>query len=442
MSEQVFTVPAQSVPVIADPDVCVVGGGAAGLAAAVGAARCGMKVLLIEKYGFCGGATVAGLSGTICGLFSSGTRPRRIIFGFAGEFHDRLQKFGAARCPIRFGRTMLVPHDSFGWKTLADDYLHAERIQILYHTNFISAYCAEQKVHAVLVRGMEGLRAIRPKVAIDASGDAEVVHSIGVSTTMGKNGIVQTPTMIFRVGGVDMATFLELDPQEISAWVAEGDRSGTYRLPRHHVYLFPMPNGREVLCNMTRITFPDGSVPMGTSSFDISFAEMEGRSQAREYARFLKDRVPGFQDSYLIDTGAQVGIRQTRSLVGRLRLTNQDVLSGRKSPGAATFSAWPIESHSAGELTITYLEDDSYDIPFETLVPLAGANLLVAGRCLSAEHEAMASARVTAQCFGMGYAAGAAAALMVKENLRSQQLSGVDVQTWMRGSGLKTAGEV
>ncbi|MBV9573312.1 MAG: FAD-dependent oxidoreductase, partial [Acidobacteriales bacterium] len=167
-----------------------------------------------------------------------------------------------------------------------------------------------------------------------------------------------------------------------------------------------------------------------------------GRLQSREYARFLKDCVSGFQHSYLIDTGAQVGIRQTRSLVGKRRLSNEDVLQGRKLPGAATFSAWPIESHSAGELTITYLEDDTYDIPFETLVPQTGENLLVAGRCLSAEHEAMASARVTAQCFGMGYAAGAAAALMLQENLSSQQLSGADVQNWMRAQGLKTAGEV
>jgi hypothetical protein len=437
-----FNIPAQSVPVMAEPEVCVIGGGAAGLAAAVAAARCRTQVLLIEKYGFCGGATVAGMSGTICGLFSSGERPRRIVFGFAGEFHDHLARAGAAGCPVRFGRTMLVPHDSFGWKTLADYYLRSQGVEVLYHTNFVSAYGADQKVAALLVRGMEGLRAIRPKVVIDASGDAEVLHSAGISTTMGKNGVVQTPTMVFRLGGVDMGTFLELDPNEISARVREADRSGVYRLPRHHVYVFPMPNGRDVLCNMTRITFPDGSVPVGISSSDMSFAEMEGRLQAREYARFLKDCIPGFQDSYLIDTGTQVGIRQTRSLVGKRRLSNEDVLQGRKSPGAATFSAWPIESHSAGELTITYLEDDTYDIPFETLVPQTGENLLVAGRCLSAEHEAMASARVTAQCFGMGYAAGAAAALMLKENLSTQQLTGVDVQNWMRARRLKTAGEV
>jgi FAD dependent oxidoreductase len=436
-----FTLPAISIPVIATPDLCVIGGGAAGISAAIGAARCGLRVLLIEKYGFCGGATVAGASGTICGLYSSGDRPQRIVFGFAGEFHDRLARQGGAGGCIRFGRTALVPHDSFVWKEAADGYLKEQRIETLFHTNFVTAFTEGDRISTIVVRAAEGMRAIRPKMVIDASGDAEVVHSAGGATTIGRDGTVQTPTMIFRVGGVEMDQFLELDPNEISAQVAAADGSGAYRLPRHHVYLFPMPNGREVLCNMTRITFPDGSVPIGVRSADLTFAEMEGRAQAREYARFLRDKVSGFQDSYLVDTGAQVGIRQSRSLVGKRCLTNEDVLQAHKTRGAATFSAWPIESHSAGDLKITYLENDTYDIPFETLVPRSGTNLLAAGRCLSAEHEAMASARVTAQCFGMGYAAGAACALMLNEGMTAQQLSGVDVEQWMRSHHLKTAGE-
>ena len=173
----------------------------------------------------------------------------------------------------------------------------------------------------------------------------------------------------------------------------------------------------------------------------MTFAEMEGRLQARSYAKFLKDKVAGFENSYMIDTGAQVGIRQSRSLVGKARLMNDDVMQARKVKGAVTFSAWPIEAHGAAELRIVYLEEDTYDIPFETLIPPAGENLLVAGRCLSAEHEAMASARVTAQCFGMGYGAGAACALMLREQIPSQQLTGVDVENWMHDQRLKTARE-
>ncbi len=163
-----------------------------------------------------------------------------------------------------------------------------------------------------------------------------------------------------------MDVFLKLDPRSIDAQVTEADKSGAYRLPRHHVYIFPLPNGHEVFCNMTRITYPDGSVPVGISSKDMTFAEMEGRIQARSYAKFLKDKVAGFQHSYLVDTGAQVGIRQSRSLVGKARLMNDDVLSARKVKGAVTFSAWPIEAHGAAELKIVYLEEDTYDIPFES----------------------------------------------------------------------------
>src|SRR5262249_16929657 len=161
--------------------------------------------------------------------------------------------------------------------------------EILYHANFIAAFLEEGRVASILVRAAEGLRAIRPKMVIDASGDAEVVHSIGGSTSMGKDATVQTPTMIFRVEGVSMERFFKFDPREIVAAVTQADQSGAYHLPRHHVYLFPMPNGREVLCNMTRITFPDGSVPLGIRSADLTFAEIEGRVQAREYARFLKE---------------------------------------------------------------------------------------------------------------------------------------------------------
>ena len=120
---------------------------------------------------------------------------------------------------------------------------------------------------------------------------------------------------------------------------------------------------------------------------------------------------------------------------------NEDVMTAKKVAGAATFSAWPIEAHGAGELKIVYLENDYYSIPFETLLPVGAVNMLVAGRCLSAEHEALASARVTAQCFGMGYAAGAACGLMRREGISATALAGVDVEAWMKENGLATANE-
>ena len=439
---QMFQVPSFQVPVIARPDVCVVGGGAAGVSAAVAAGRLGLDVLLVEKYGFCGGATVAGLSGTICGLHSSGDKPEQIVFGFAGEFFDALKAAGGVGEALPFGRTKFVPQDSFVWKQTADHFLQDAGVKTLFHTSFLDVYPDEAgAAQTILLQCLEGTVAVQPRCVVDASGDANVVHRFKGDTTLGKNGVVQTPTMIFRVGNVDMTRALQLDPRALHAKVAHAHQSGRYHLPRHHVYMHPMPNGREVLCNMTRITRPDGSVPLGIRSDDMTFAEMEGRTQARSYHSFLRDQIAGFEQSYLVETGTQVGIRQTRSIVGKMKLTNQAVLSAAKVSGAATFSAWPIENHGAGELNIVFFEDQTYDIPFETLIPTCGTNLLVAGRCLSAEHEALASARVTAQCFGMGYAAGAACALMVREQLSSQQLTGATVTQWMQANHLKTASQ-
>ena len=178
-----------SSPVIAEPDVCIVGGGAAGMSAAVACGRLGLKSLLLEKYGFCGGATVAGLSGTICGLHGSGKNPEQIVFGFAGEYHDRLVAAGGTHPAIPFGHTKLVPHDSFIWKTVADGLLADSNVQILYHATFLEAETDDTgHIRSLLVRLLEGYRVIRPRIVIDASGDALVVHSIGGESSLGRNG--------------------------------------------------------------------------------------------------------------------------------------------------------------------------------------------------------------------------------------------------------------
>ncbi len=437
-----FGVKGYDVPVRYQPDVCIIGAGASGVSAAVAAARLKMSVVLIEKYGFSGGATVAGLSGTICGLYSSGKKPQQIVFGFADEFYKILKAKKGVAEPVKFGSTLLVPHDALKWKESADDLLIEHNCTILYHTYFLKAFTDEAgRISSLLVKGQEGQFAIKPKFVIDASGDAEVINSISGTTFLGNNGVVQTPTMIFKMANVNMPDFLAIDPADLSRKVAEADASGNYNLPRHHVYVFPLPNTGEVLCNMTRITYKDGSIPLGINSTDLTFAEIEGRKQSKEYARFLTEQIPAFSKAYIADTGVQVGIRQTRSIVGKDKLMNDDVATGKKNKNAITFSAWPIELHSKSGIKIHHLEDDFYDIPFETLIPQKAVNYLVAGRCMSAEHEALASARVTAQCFGMGYSAGAACGLMLHENLIASQLNGMMVKTWMKQHNLKSSNE-
>jgi hypothetical protein len=317
--------------------------------------------------------------------------------------------------------------------------LTAVGCDILYHTYFIKAITGSgTHIKYLILKGGEGEFAVQPKYVIDASGDAEVVSSIQHPFSVGHNGVVQTPTMIFKMANVHMPSFLKMDQEELGQKIYE---SNNYLLPRHHVYLFPSPNTGEVLCNMTKITFPDGTVPIGIYPKDITYAEMEGRKQARAYALFLTENIPAFKNAYMADTGVQVGIRQTRSVIGKATLRNEDVIKGNKSENAVTLSAWPIELHASGHLKIAYLDNDHYDIPFETLIPATSSNLLVAGRCMSAEHEALASARVTAQCFGMGYATGAACSLMLLENINAGALTGRDVARWMKQKHLKTAYE-
>ena len=168
---------------------------------------------------------------------------------------------------------------------------------------------------------------------------------------------------------------------------------------------------------------------------DITEAEIQGRRQVREYARFFKDRLVGCENSFVNDTGVQVGVRQSRQIAGVDRLGNDDVVSGRKAKDSIARSAWPIELHSGEKPRLVWLLDDYYDVPFDCFLPRTGEGFMVAGRCLSAEHEAMASARVTAQCFSYGQAVGLAAAMSVQSGKSPRELPVSDLRNALRRDG-------
>ena len=404
--------PPRRTPIWAEVDLCIIGGGAAGTGAAVGAAAAGIKrIVLIERYGFCGGATVAGMSGTICGLFASGTgKPDFVTQGFSRTFYDRLHERGGVADPWPFGKTFLSVHDPLAWKELANDYLLESGIGVLYHTLFVDAVVSDQCVTHVILENKNGRGAIAAKTFIDASGDADLIHSAHGRSTQGQNGITQAPTMIFRMMNVDVPRAVRTGPEELEEKIKQARRSGDYCLPRSHCYMYPSPRAREYSCNMTRLDPPANSGKLCLSGLDVddlTYCEFEGLQLVREYERFLQEYIPGFERAMVNDAGTQIGIRQTRSIVGRGVLKNSDVLQAKKfGDEAVSRSSWPIEDHSSGEVRIAYLEDDYYEIPCTSLIPKGLNNVWAAGRCFSAEHEALASARVTAQCMEMGYAAG------------------------------------
>lgn len=435
-------------PILAEVDVLVIGGGAAGVAAAETAGRMKKNTWLIEKYGFCGGAAVAGLSGTICGMYMASNdenaQPEQVVFGFTERFRKALEQKNGVTDPQRYGKTFTVTHDPLVWREVADDFLEAAEVTTLFHTAVTGVIMDGDAFKGVVIQSNAGQSIILSKMIIDASGDAAVVARAGMDYYFGDNGRIQNPTMFFRIAGVNMAQYLEyygddtICPSEVTENILAANESGEYHLPRHKIWIFPTTRPGELMVNATRLAGQDGRMLNVIDPKDFTEAEIFGRRQVRDYAKFLNNYVPGCEEAYVVDTGVEVGIRQTRSIVGVETLSNDDVVNCRKRSDGICRTPWPIELHSGDKPKLHWLLDDYYDVPFNTLVPKVGENIIVAGRCLSAEHEALASARVTAQCFEYGHAAGIAAVKSINENTPIRDLRGEDIRAVMikRGSAL------
>lgn len=442
--------PDHGFPVLARVDVCVVGGGAAGVAAAETVARQGCSVLLVERYGFCGGNAVGGMSGTICGMYLSSerltNRPEQVVFGFTERFRAAMAARNGITAPQRYGRTWTVTHDPLVWREVADGLLTEAGVRLLFHTLVVGVVMEGEKVLGVAVESKAGKAVIEAARVVDASGDADVVYRAGMAYTMGQDGTVQNPTMIFRLGGVDVARFLDywgsdtICSPEVTEMLVREKQAGRYDLPRAKIWLFPTPRPGEILCNSTRLVGTDGRMLDTTDPEDLTEAELLGRRQVRDYARFLRDFIPGCENSFVNDTGVQVGIRQSRSIVGVERLGNSDVTGCRKRADGIARSPWPIELHVGDKPKLEWLHDDFYEVPYGALLPERGENLIVAGRCFSAEHEALASARVTAQCFAYGHAAGLAAVMSMESDRALRAIPGAEVRERLNEDGARLDG--
>ncbi|WP_308194751.1 FAD-dependent oxidoreductase [Pseudonocardia kujensis] len=421
----------------------MVGGGAAGVAAATVAAEAGRSVLLVEKYGFCGGAAVAGMSGTICGsyLASEHDKPSdRVVEGFTGRFRAELLAGGGLTAPQKYGKTYTEAHDPLVWKEAADDLLATAGARVLLHTAVVGVLLDGDRHQGVVLESNAGRSIVRARRTIDASGDGAVVARAGLGTYFGADGAIQNPTMFFRVANIDEARFLDfygadtICPPNVSSAI-EAARGDGLDLPRSHIWIFTTPRPGELLVNATRLSGQDGRMLNVIDPEDFTWAETAGRRQVREYTRFLRRHIPGCEDAYVVDTGTEAGIRQTRSIVGTETLRNDDVLACRKRSDGIVRSPWPIELHSGDRPKLHWLLDDFYEVPYATLVPARGENIIVAGRCLSAEHEALASARVTAQCFEYGHAAAVATTISLEQEIDYRSIDGTIVRKTMRDNG-------
>ena len=385
------------------------------------------------------------MSGTICGLFLSSdsitNRPEQVVFGFAEQFRERLSAMGGLTEPQRYGKTWTVTHDPLMWRETADSFLRDSGVTVLFHSRVVGVLREDNFVRGVIIDSKSGFARLSSRLVIDASGDADVVHRCGWASSKGRDGVMQNPTMIFRIGGVDTDKFKSywgedtISPQHIVDALVSADKSGDFALPRKKIWIFCTSRPNELLVNATRIMGFDGRDLDVTNPLDHSEAELVSRLQIREYAGFLKSRIPGCEKSFIVDSGVEVGIRQTRSIIGVSRLSNSDVTERRKYSHGVVRCPWPIELHVGAKPRVEWLLDDFYEIPYSTLVPEIGENIIVAGRCLSAEHEALASARVTAQCFGYGQAAAVAADMALTNDMAFRDIKGEDVRETLNSEG-------
>ena len=440
--------PECELPVYDEVDVLVCGAGPAGVAAAETAARRGQKTLLVDRLGFPGGMAVAGYSGTICGLYFNSENPaeagpRQAVYGWADRFYRELKKRGAVTEPQLYGKTFLLPFDPQEWKKAAEDMILASGARILYHTEIIGVLKEKDIFRGIVISTRSGLAQIRAKVTVDATGDGDVAFRGGLPFTMGDKGRIQNPTMIFRLGNVDVRRFKAfwgedtISPDHVSELMKEAAIRGEYSLPRTKVWVYPTTRPGELFMNVTMIRGRDGRELNVMDPDDHTEAEQVARDQVAEYAGFFKKMIPGCENSYVNDFSCEIGIRQSRSIVGIDIIRNQDVAKARKRPDGIARCPWPIELHNGEKPYMFWLIDDYYEIPYGALVPAEGENLIVAGRNLCAEHQALASCRVTAQCFGYGQAAGIAADMAVTEGRKFREIRGEDVRTELNREGAR-----
>lgn len=435
--------PDHDIPVLADVDVVVVGAGAAGVAAATVAAESGLSVIVIEKYGFAGGAAVAGMSGTICGLYlasDDASSPRQIVYGFAERFREQLESRGGLTSPQRYGKTFTVAHDPLVWREVADQFMTYAGVRVMFHAAVSGVVMDDDKHLGVVVESNAGRVAIHARRTVDASGDAAVVARAGGAYTFGNEGAIQNPTMFFRLGNVDTGAFWKdygadtICGQKLTQLLRKERESGA-DLPREKIWVFRTTRPNELLVNATRLTDTDGRMLNVIDPEDFTTAEILGRRQVRSYADFLRRNLSGCKDSYVVDTGVEAGIRQTRSIAAMTTLTNDMVLNCAKPDEGIARSPWPIELHDGFRPKLHWLLDDFYEVPYLTLVPVRGRGVIVAGRCLGAEHEALASARVTAQCFEYGHAAAQATVLSLEGDLDYRAVSAKQLRQKMVSAG-------
>jgi hypothetical protein len=433
--------PARQIPLYGEYEVVVLGGGPAGIAAAVAAARAGRRTLLIERYGFLGGmGTAAGVT-NFCGLHANVYgEMHRVVQGVASDLLGRLDRLGGLNAPhLILGKILAQAYDTAAYKIAADDLLLSHKVDILFHALGAGVVMHDDnRVDALLVETKAGRRAVRAKIFIDCSGDGDLAAWAGAPYEVGDNaGSMLYPSMMFRLNGIDPERAGEAW-RTIPELMAKAEAAGTHHFPRKAAIVRPQRAGIEWRVNFTQLARADGTAINGLEPDDLTRGEIDGRRQAVQAFEFLRT-VPGFEKSYIVDLPPQLGIRETRRVVGGYMLSGEDVLGCAAFDDSIGVNGWPMESHVAGDVIFKFPpipESRGFnELPYRMLVPEGVDNLLVAGRCASMTHDGQSAARVSGGCFVMGEAAGTAAALALSGNTIPRDIAVEKLQQALQGEG-------
>lgn len=425
--------PARNAIVAADTDVLVVGAGPAGLGAAIGAADAGARVVLAERYGFVGGNATAALVMPLMSFHTQRPAPLRegattllpvdhgpgdpIVSGVLGRLLERLVRAGGAIAPS-LDTGYVVPFDPEWFKLVAVELLDEAGVQFLMHA-FASAVIGGGSVEGAVFETKSGPVVVRARVTVDCTGDGDLAAHAGAPCEIGRDdGLVQPMTLMFRIVDFERVAFENYVRTHPRQWrgvhglwdlVRGATEAGDLDLPREDILFFGTPHEHEISVNSTRITRV-----LGTDVWDLSYAEWAGRRQIRQLAAFLRKYVPGFERAYVAQSGVQVGVRETRRVMGDYRLDVDDVLQARKFDDAIARGSYPVDIHNPdgrGTVLRRVPPGEAYDLPLRCLLPRRTERLLVAGRCISGSHAAHSSYRVMPVVMATGHAAGVCAAL-------------------------------
>lgn len=451
-------------------DVIVCGGGPSGFIAATAAARGGAKTLLVERYGFLGGMPTSAWLGPIS-PFHYGDE--RVVAGIPQEFVERMRDTGGStghiRCTNPHGSgAYLCFYDRESYKWTALQMLLEAGADPLFHSFVADAIVEDGRVVGVIVANKSGRRTIRARVVVDATGDGDVAAVAGATHTVGRGGddrVAQPVTMMFDMAGVDThrvkqymdshlddfewaSEFVALEPysprlqqehfvgQGFLELVAAGLKSEELYLGRDSVLFLTTVHPGVLHFNSTRVAGIDG-----TSAESLTWGEIDARRQVMSLSAYLVKYMPGFEKAHLAGTGVQIGVRESRHVLGQYVLQADDVVHGRKFDDVIARGYFPIDIHNLKGKEgyqgggVWHDLDDSYDIPLRCLVPRETDGLVIAGRAISATHEAHGSFRTQGGVMQIGHAAGALAAVAADQRKDVRDVEPGDVQDLLAKQG-------